>query len=221
MLNSMTVTKFLGATSGALMVYLALVWATNSYYASPTVHAAAQQANSTAPAAEEAPAEEAAAAEPAAAEPAAEAPAADTATAEPAAEPAATETATAEPAAEPATTEAAAPAADSGFAAMVAAADVEAGKKVFGKCKSCHLLTGKNAVGPHLNGVIDRPRATVEGFKYSEAMLSGQGEPWTLDTLNIYLTAPAKYVPKTKMSFAGLPKEEDRAAVLAYIATFQ
>lgn len=105
----------------------------------------------------------------------------------------------------------------SGFAAMVAAADATDGEKVFKKCKACHALEdGQNRVGPHLYNLIDRPIGGVDGFKYSDA-LAGNGGTWTADELSAFLTKPKEYAPGTKMSFAGLRKEEDRAAVIAYI----
>ncbi len=135
------------------------------------------------------------------------------AAAEEATEEAATDVAAAE---EPAAEEAAAGDA-AGFAAMVAAADVAKGEKVFKKCKACHALDdGNNRVGPHLYNLLDRDIAGVDGFKYSDA-LAGKGGTWTADELSAFLEKPKGYAPGTKMSFAGLRKEEDRAAVIAYI----
>ncbi len=186
----------------------------------------------TAPAAE-APAEtEVAAAEPAAeaAAPAEEAPAAEAETevaAAPAAEaPApAAEAAPAEEA--PAETEvaAAAPAAAGGlfenldpeFATALQAASAADGEKVFRKCAACHKLEeGKNAVGPYLYGVIGREVASIDGFRYSDAV-AGIGGIWTYEKLNEYLTNPRDYAKGTKMAFAGLKKMEDRAAVVVYL----
>lgn len=115
-------------------------------------------------------------------------------------------------AAEPAATDTA-----SGFAVLVAAADVDAGAKVFSKCKACHVLeAGKNRVGPYLHGVVGRDIASAEGFKYSETLL-GMDDVWTYDALNGFLENPRGYAEGTKMGFAGLKKEEDRANVIAYI----
>jgi cytochrome c len=120
------------------------------------------------------------------------------------------------------TGEAAAPAegAEEGpdFATVLATADAAAGEKVFGKCKACHKIDGANGTGPHLDGVIGRAPGTVEGFGYSDAMLAVT-EPWTPEHLNAFLTAPKAAVPGTKMSFAGLPKVEDRANLIAYLQT--
>ncbi|WP_413869748.1 c-type cytochrome [Albidovulum sp.] len=112
----------------------------------------------------------------------------------------------------------AAPAAEAGpdFATLLAAADAAAGEKVFGKCKACHKVDGTNATGPHLNGVVGRPVASVADFSYSDGMKAHGGD-WTPEALNEFLTNPKGVVAGTKMSFAGLPKVEDRANVIAYL----
>ncbi|MCB6179556.1 cytochrome c family protein [Rhodobacter sp. Har01] len=117
--------------------------------------------------------------------------------------------------------EAAPDAAEAGadFAGLFAAADPAAGEKVFGKCKACHKIDGKNGTGPHLDGVVDRPKASVEGFGYSAGLLAMAGDSWTPENLNAFLTSPKDYVAKTKMAFAGLPKPQDRANVIAYLAS--
>jgi cytochrome c len=104
------------------------------------------------------------------------------------------------------------------FDTLLASADAAAGEKVFKKCKSCHSIEkgGPNKVGPHLWGVVDRPKASAEGFAYSDA-LSGLGGEWTYEDLNKFLTSPKAYAPGTKMTYAGLKKAEDRAAVVAYL----
>ncbi len=61
---------------------------------------------------------------------------------------------------------------------MIATADAAAGEKVFGKCKACHKIDGKNGIGPHLNGVVGRNHAAVAGFKYSDAMPAHSAEVW-------------------------------------------
>lgn len=100
--------------------------------------------------------------------------------------------------------------------ALIAAADAAAGETVFKKCAACHKLDGSNGVGPHLDAVVGRPVGSVPDFAYSEAMKSHGGD-WTPDNLFQFLASPKGYVPGTKMSFAGLPKEEDRANVIAYL----
>lgn len=102
------------------------------------------------------------------------------------------------------------------FATIFAAADAAAGEKVFGKCKACHKLDGTDGTGPHLNGVVGRAIATAGGFGYSDA-LKGLGGNWEPERLNEFLTSPKGYAPGTKMSFAGLPKPEDRANLIAYL----
>ena len=106
------------------------------------------------------------------------------------------------------------------FADVYAAADVAAGEKVFGKCKACHKVDGANGTGPHLNGVVNRARGSVEGFGYSDGMKS-VSDPWTPEAMEVFLTNPKVAVAGTKMSFAGLAKVEDRANVIAYLATLQ
>lgn len=109
------------------------------------------------------------------------------------------------------------------FAAF-AEGDTTKGKKVFNKCKACHAVgpEAKNKVGPMLNGIIDTGWGEVEGYKYSKALLAGkeEGRVWDVETLDAYLTKPKEVIPKGKMAFAGLKKEEDRQNVIAYIATF-
>ncbi len=98
-----------------------------------------------------------------------------------------------------------------------AAADAAAGEKVFKKCATCHSLeVGKNKVGPSLAGVVGRPAATIEGFKYSDAM-KASGIVWTEDKLDAYLASPKEVVPGGKMTFAGLKKEDDRLNVIEYL----
>lgn len=135
---------------------------------------------------------------------------------------------TAAPEAEP-ETKAEAPAAEpvAEPAADVAAFDpalVEAGEKVFKKCKACHKVGegAKNASGPMLNGVVDRAAGAVEGFKYSSSMAdaAAAGLIWDSANLHAFLEKPRSVIAKTKMSFAGLKKAEDRDAVIAYLSTF-
>ncbi len=104
------------------------------------------------------------------------------------------------------------------FEELYAAADPAAGEKVFGKCKSCHKVDGSDGTGPHLNGVVDRAKASAAGFGYSDALLAMAGDSWTPENLNSFLENPKGYMPGTKMSFAGLPKAGDRANVIAWLA---
>lgn len=98
--------------------------------------------------------------------------------------------------------------------------DAELGKKVFAKCSACHdAKTEQNRVGPHLVGVVGRPAASVQSFKYSDAMTAAGvgGLIWDEATLTKYLRAPKAVVPGTKMVFAGLKKDEDIANVIAWL----
>ncbi|MEM1277733.1 MAG: cytochrome c family protein [Pseudomonadota bacterium] len=107
--------------------------------------------------------------------------------------------------------------------AVAEAADPEQGKKIFRKCRACHKVEdGKNGVGPHLFGVVGRPVGAVDGYKYSKGMTKfADGKAWTIEELDGYLTNPKKHVKGTKMAFAGLRKEADRADVIAYLETLQ
>ena len=105
------------------------------------------------------------------------------------------------------------------FATVMASADAAAGEKVFGKCKACHKLDGTDGTGPHLNGVVDRAVASVGGFGYSDGMKAHAAEApnWTPEALEHFLTNPKTAVKGTKMTFAGLPKVQDRANLIAYL----
>ena len=107
------------------------------------------------------------------------------------------------------------------FADLVAAADVAKGEKVFAKCKACHKVDGADITGPHLNGVVDRPIASVAGFGYSDGLKALSAKAWTLDELDAWLENSKAYAPGNKMSFAGLPTVEDRANLIAWLATQQ
>jgi cytochrome c len=119
---------------------------------------------------------------------------------------------------------AAAAAPETPIAQLLQKADAKAGESIFKKCQACHDGTkgGPNKVGPNLYGVVDRPVASHEGFGYSAAIKDfskGSTEKWTYDHLAHFLTAPKKFIPGTAMGFAGLPKDTDRANVIAYLRT--
>ncbi len=101
------------------------------------------------------------------------------------------------------------------------AADAEAGKAVFSKCKACHQIGegAKNAVGPNLTGVYGRTSGAVEGYKYSEAM-AGANLVWDEATLKEYLANPKAKVPGNKMVFAGIKDPVDEDNLIAYLKTF-
>ena len=102
-------------------------------------------------------------------------------------------------------------------AAPAQAGDVEAGAKVFKKCKACHYVDKeKNKTGPHLVNIIGRAAGSLEGYKYSKAM-KASGIVWDETTLTDYLRAPKKYIKGTKMAFAGLRKDADIANIIAYL----
>ncbi|AIB13644.1 cytochrome c family protein (plasmid) [Azospirillum baldaniorum] len=101
------------------------------------------------------------------------------------------------------------------------AADAAAGKDVFKQCMACHTAEqGKNKVGPSLFGVVGRPAASIDGFKYSKPMQekAAGGLTWTPDNLKAYITAPKEVVPGGTMAFAGIKdagKVDDLVAFLA------
>lgn len=112
-----------------------------------------------------------------------------------------------------------------GFAnAAFADGDAADGEKVFRKCKACHAIGdgAKNKVGPILTGIVGAAAGSVDGFKYSDAMLAKQAEGlvWSDETLDAYLAKPKDYIPGNKMSFPGLKKEDDREDLIAYLKTF-
>jgi cytochrome c len=102
---------------------------------------------------------------------------------------------------------------------LVHAADAAHGAVVFKKCMACHTATAPtNRVGPSLQGLMGRPVATAENFKYSQAMKDfGAGKVWDEATLTTYLAAPRQVVKGTYMAFPGLKVPEDIADVIAYL----
>ena len=104
------------------------------------------------------------------------------------------------------------------IATLIAMGDITTGEKVFKKCAACHSIVkgGKNNIGPALYNVVGREVGAVDDYKYSKA-LAAYGKEWTFEELNGYLIKPAKWIKGTKMAFAGLRKEKDRASVILYL----
>ncbi|MFL2843744.1 MAG: c-type cytochrome [Alphaproteobacteria bacterium] len=104
------------------------------------------------------------------------------------------------------------------FEEELALASVDAGLKLSKKCTACHSLKsgGPNGVGPTLWNIVNAPKASIEGYSYSNG-LSSIGGSWTIQDLNMWLKSPKKYAPGNKMSFAGLRKIKDRANMIAFL----
>jgi cytochrome c len=109
------------------------------------------------------------------------------------------------------------------IAPRLVAANIGNGENVAKKCVACHTLLKDQAakVGPNLWGVVGADAGHQASFKYSEAMLAkkGDGLTWTYENLDKFLTSPRMFVPGTAMSFAGLPKPDERADLIAYLRT--
>ena len=101
---------------------------------------------------------------------------------------------------------------------LLAMGDLAHGEKVFKKCSACHMVKsdGKNMIGPNLWGVIGRQAGSISDYKYSKAMVA-YGKEWTFEEMNSYLIKPQAYIKGTKMAFAGLRKEKDRASVILFM----
>jgi cytochrome c len=107
------------------------------------------------------------------------------------------------------------------IAPLLASADPAAGQAAAAKCGACHNFDkgGANKVGPNLFGVVNRPHAAHEGYSYSKSMAALSDEVWDYDHLNTFLSNPKKAVPGTKMNFAGIKAEEERANLIAWLRT--
>ncbi len=110
-------------------------------------------------------------------------------------------------------------------APALAEGDAEKGEKVFKKCKACHAVGegAKDKVGPALNGIVGAAAGHSADFKYSDALKTAAegGLVWDEESLSAFLTKPKEFMDGTKMSFAGLRKEDDIANVIAYLKTFE
>ena len=104
------------------------------------------------------------------------------------------------------------------IAAIMALGDVASGEKIFKKCVACHSINkgGKNKIGPALYNVVGRKIGGVADYKYSKALVA-YGKEWNFEELNGFLLKPAKWIKGTKMAYAGLRKEEDRASIIKYL----
>ena len=104
------------------------------------------------------------------------------------------------------------------IAAIMTLGDVMSGEKIFKKCVACHSINkgGKNKIGPSLYNVVGRAVGSVDDYRYSKTLASYSKE-WTFEELNGFLTKPSSYLKGTKMSYAGLRKEKDRASIIKYL----
>ena len=102
--------------------------------------------------------------------------------------------------------------------AIMKQGDIVSGEKIFKKCAACHSINkgGKNKIGPALYNVVGRAVGGVDDYKYSKTLAS-YGKEWTFEELNGFLTKPSSYLKGTKMSYAGLRKEKDRASIIKYL----
>ena len=101
---------------------------------------------------------------------------------------------------------------------ILALGDAVHGEKVFKKCSACHIVAkgGKNLIGPALYGVVGRASASLPDYAYSSA-LKAHGKDWNFEELNAFLLKPKSYIKGTKMAYAGLRKDKDRASVILYL----
>ena len=104
------------------------------------------------------------------------------------------------------------------IAALMAQGDAETGEVIFKKCAACHSINkgGRNKIGPALYNVVGRKVGSVDDYKYSKTLASYEKE-WTFEELNGFLKKPSAYLKGTKMSYAGLRKEKERASVIKYL----
>ena len=104
------------------------------------------------------------------------------------------------------------------ISALLAMGSVENGQNIFKKCIACHSIKkgGKNKIGPALYNVLGRNVAGLDNYKYSKALMA-YGKTWTFEEMNGFLKKPQAYIKGTKMAFAGLKKEKDRASILLFM----
>ncbi|WP_420391904.1 c-type cytochrome [Acuticoccus sp.] len=112
--------------------------------------------------------------------------------------------------------------AEPSIAVLLASADVAAGERISRQCQACHAFDdgGADGIGPGLYGVVERPIAAVDGFGYSNALQEhAEGQGWTYEELDGFLEDPQGWVPGTIMGYAGLREGQDRANIIAYLAS--
>lgn len=122
-----------------------------------------------------------------------------------------------------ATAAAEAPAGPADISGMMASADVAAGQKISRACAACHTFDkgGANRVGPNLWGIVGAKHAHADGFAYSDVLKAMHDKPWTVDELNHFLYSPKGYAKGTKMAYAGLKNDQDRANLIAWLKTLK
>ena len=105
-----------------------------------------------------------------------------------------------------------------GINELLAMGTIEHGEKVFKRCSACHMLAagGKNMIGPNLWSILGKKTGVASGYKYSKA-LAAYGKEWSFEEMNGFLIKPSAHIKGTKMAFAGLKKEKDRASVILYM----
>ena len=105
-----------------------------------------------------------------------------------------------------------------GINELLAMGTIEHGEKVFKRCSACHMIAagGKNMIGPNLWSILGKKTGVASGYKYSKA-LAAYGKEWSFEEMNGFLIKPSAHIKGTKMAFAGLKKEKDRASVILYM----
>jgi cytochrome c len=106
---------------------------------------------------------------------------------------------------------------------FLAKADPKKGEQIAKVCAACHTFNkgGPNKIGPNLWGITEEEMAAVAGYQFSAAMEAHKGEKWDPEKLNQWLYKPQAFIKGTKMTFAGIPKEQDRADVIEYLETLK
>lgn len=100
--------------------------------------------------------------------------------------------------------------------------DADAGAQFWKQCRACHVAEEEqNRVGPHLVNIVGREAASIDGFRYSQALQGLQGQEWTPEALDAWLTNPRTYAKGTSMVYRGIPDGADRANLLAYLWSLQ